>query len=114
MFPIFNRNGKVVAFGGRILHPQGPKDSKYLNSPELHNEKTVQEKIGNIVSAIDYYKYGVKIADYILSDKRLFKNENIINIADEIIYSIGNLYSFENSKYKTVYILSIRIASSGL
>ena len=35
MFPIFNRNGKVVAFGGRILHPQGPKDSKYLNSPEL-------------------------------------------------------------------------------
>lgn len=39
MFPIFNRNGKVVAFGGRILHPQGPKDSKYLNSPELIHYK---------------------------------------------------------------------------
>jgi len=39
MFPIFNRNGKVVAFGGRILHQQGPKDSKYLNSPELIHYK---------------------------------------------------------------------------
>ena len=39
MFPIFNRNGKVVAFGGRILHPQGDHDSKYLNSPELSHYK---------------------------------------------------------------------------
>ncbi len=69
--------------------------NKYLNSPELHNEKTVQEKIGNIVSAIDYYNCKVKIADYILSDERLIKNENIINITDEIIYSSDNLYSFE-------------------
>lgn len=35
MFPIFDRNGKTIAFGGRILHPKGEKDSKYLNSPEL-------------------------------------------------------------------------------
>ena len=35
MFPIFNRNGKVVAFGGRILHPQGADDRKYLNSGDL-------------------------------------------------------------------------------
>ncbi|MCQ2576269.1 MAG: DNA primase [Treponema sp.] len=39
MFPIFNRDGKVVAFGGRILHPQGEHDSKYLNSPELIHYK---------------------------------------------------------------------------
>ena len=39
MFPIFNRNGKVVAFGGRILHPQGDDDRKYLNSPELAHYK---------------------------------------------------------------------------
>lgn len=39
MFPIFNRDGKVVAFGGRILHPQGEKDSKYMNSPELIHYK---------------------------------------------------------------------------
>ncbi|MCR4579753.1 MAG: DNA primase [Treponema sp.] len=35
MFPIFDRRGQVVAFGGRILHPQGPEDRKYLNSGEL-------------------------------------------------------------------------------
>ena len=35
MFPIFNRDGKVVAFGGRILHPQSSDDRKYLNSGEL-------------------------------------------------------------------------------
>ena len=39
MFPIFNRNGKAVAFGGRILHAQGPNDRKYLNSPELPHYK---------------------------------------------------------------------------
>lgn len=31
MFPIFNRKGQVIAFGGRIL---GPGEPKYLNSPE--------------------------------------------------------------------------------
>ncbi|MBO5137293.1 MAG: DNA primase [Spirochaetaceae bacterium] len=32
MFPIFNRNGNVVAFGGRLLNGEGPK---YINSGEL-------------------------------------------------------------------------------
>ncbi len=31
MFPIWNRNGKVIAFGGRVL---GEGEPKYLNSPE--------------------------------------------------------------------------------
>ena len=35
MFPICNRKGQVVAFGGRIIHPQGPEDRKYLNSGDL-------------------------------------------------------------------------------
>lgn len=35
MFPIFDRHGQCVAFGGRILHPQGENDRKYLNSREL-------------------------------------------------------------------------------
>ncbi|MBR1638695.1 MAG: DNA primase [Treponema sp.] len=35
MFPIFDRKGQVVAFGGRILHPQGAEDRKYLNSGDL-------------------------------------------------------------------------------
>ncbi|MBR4375310.1 MAG: DNA primase [Treponema sp.] len=33
MFPIFNRNGDVVAFGGRTLRPDGVP--KYLNSTDL-------------------------------------------------------------------------------
>ena len=39
MFPIFNRNGKVVAFSGRVLHPQRENEGKYLNSPELPHYK---------------------------------------------------------------------------
>lgn len=35
MFPIFNRRGQIVAFGGRILHPQNENDRKYLNSSDL-------------------------------------------------------------------------------
>lgn len=39
MFPIWDRNGKVIAFGGRIL---GSGEPKYLNSPEtmLFNKGT--------------------------------------------------------------------------
>lgn len=36
MFPICNRNGDVVAFGGRILEGEGPK---YINSRELVSYK---------------------------------------------------------------------------
>ncbi len=33
MFPIFSPNGRVIAFGGRVLNPED-KIAKYLNSPE--------------------------------------------------------------------------------
>lgn len=33
MFPIFSPNGRVIAFGGRVLNPE-EKIAKYLNSPE--------------------------------------------------------------------------------
>ena len=39
MFPIFNRRGQAVAFGGRIIHPQGEDDRKYMNSSELPQYK---------------------------------------------------------------------------
>jgi DNA primase len=38
MFPITDRQGMVVAFGGRILgesHPEGHEPPKYINSPEI-------------------------------------------------------------------------------
>jgi len=35
MCPVFNRDGEVVAFSGRIIDPNAPKDvAKYINSPE--------------------------------------------------------------------------------
>ncbi|WP_407436647.1 DNA primase [Treponema sp.] len=36
MFPIFNKNGEVVALGGRLLEGDGPK---YINSPEMPHYK---------------------------------------------------------------------------
>lgn len=44
MFPIFNRKGQVVAFGGRVLPPANEKDRKYINSGELpwfHKRETL-------------------------------------------------------------------------
>ena len=35
MFPIFNRKGQVVAFGGRVIPPADESQRKYLNSGEL-------------------------------------------------------------------------------
>ena len=34
MFPIIDNRNRVVGFGGRILEPAGPKDAKYMNTPE--------------------------------------------------------------------------------
>ncbi len=34
MFPITDRRGQVIAFGGRVLEPAPPNAPKYLNSPE--------------------------------------------------------------------------------
>lgn len=44
MFPIFNRKGQVVAFGGRVLPPANEKERKYINSGELpwfHKRETL-------------------------------------------------------------------------
>ncbi|MBQ7611637.1 MAG: DNA primase [Spirochaetaceae bacterium] len=35
MFPIFNRQGQVIAFGGRALTNDDPKNPKYLNSYDM-------------------------------------------------------------------------------
>jgi DNA primase len=34
LFPIWNRRGQVIAFGGRLLEESGKNSPKYLNSPE--------------------------------------------------------------------------------
>jgi len=46
MFPIFNRNGKVVAFGGRVIPPADESQRKYLNSGELIQFKKKETLFG--------------------------------------------------------------------
>lgn len=46
MFPIFNRKGQVVAFGGRVLPPANEKERKYLNSGELPQFKKRETLFG--------------------------------------------------------------------
>ena len=55
MFPIFNRRGQVVAFGGRILHPQGENDRKYLNSGDL-----IQYKKRETLFAFNFAKKAIR------------------------------------------------------
>lgn len=55
MFPIFNRNGQVVAFGGRIIHPQGENDRKYLNSGDL-----IQYKKRETLYAFNFAKNAIR------------------------------------------------------
>ncbi|MBC7542578.1 MAG: DNA primase [Candidatus Sericytochromatia bacterium] len=58
IFPIANERGETVAFGGRILHGEGPK---YLNSPEtlLYNKSAV-------LYAMHLAKPGITAADGVL------------------------------------------------
>lgn len=52
MFPIFNRQGQVVALGGRLLEGDGPK---YLNSGDL-----VQYKKGETLYAFNFAKNTIR------------------------------------------------------
>ncbi len=55
MFPIFNRNGQAVAFGGRVLHPKGDNDPKYLNSGEM-----IQYKKRETLYAFNFAKNAIR------------------------------------------------------
>lgn len=64
MFPICDRAGKVIAFGGRALNPDAP--AKYLNSPETplfhkgdvlfnhHNARKAAHDAGSLVAVEGY------------------------------------------------------------
>lgn len=54
MFPIFNRQGQVVAFGGRQLD-KNPDSPKYLNSGDL-----IQYKKGETLYAFNFAKKAMK------------------------------------------------------
>ncbi len=46
MFPIFNRKGQVVAFGGRVIPPADEKQRKYLNSSDMPQFKKRETLFG--------------------------------------------------------------------
>ena len=46
MFPIFNRKGQVVAFGGRVIPPADGSQRKYLNSGDLPQFKKRETLFG--------------------------------------------------------------------
>lgn len=46
MFPIFNRKGQAVAFGGRVLPPANEKERKYMNSGDLPQFKKRETLFG--------------------------------------------------------------------
>ncbi|AEE16787.1 DNA primase [Treponema brennaborense] len=52
MFPIFDRKGQVVAFGGRLLHGDGPK---YINSGDL-----IQYKKGETLYAFNFARQAIR------------------------------------------------------
>ncbi|MCB9815020.1 DNA primase [Candidatus Nomurabacteria bacterium] len=60
MFPMAEPSGKVVAFSGRILHPDD-KASKYVNSPE-----TALYKKSELLYGYDKAKTGIRNLDFSL------------------------------------------------
>lgn len=55
MFPIFDKNGDVVAFGGRFLRGDSSKSPKYLNSGDL-----IQYKKGSLLYAFNFAKKSIR------------------------------------------------------
>ncbi|HEY0964315.1 MAG TPA: DNA primase [Candidatus Paceibacterota bacterium] len=60
MFPMGDQNGKVVAFSGRILHPD-EKSPKYVNSPE-----TELYKKSELLFGYDKAKHGIRQLNFSL------------------------------------------------
>lgn len=60
MFPLFDPGGKVVAFSGRILHPDD-KAPKYVNSPE-----TILYKKSELLYGYDKAKQGIRHLNFSL------------------------------------------------
>ncbi len=55
MFPIFNREGNVIAMGGRFLRGDESKSPKYLNSGDL-----IQYKKSNTLYAFNFAKQAIR------------------------------------------------------
>ena len=78
MFPIFDSAGRVIAFSGRILHPDD-KSAKYVNSPDtpLFNKSDVLFGIDKAKSYIRKYNFTIMVEgqfDVLMLHQAGFKN----------------------------------------
>ncbi len=103
MFPIMNQQGRVIAFGGRVL---GEGEPKYLNSPEtpvfskgrelygLHQAlKAIRENervlvVEGYMDVIALHQYGIGYAVATLGTATTEQHiERLFRLADEVVFS---------------------------
>jgi DNA primase len=65
MFPIFDQNGRIVGFGGRLLKDE-PNSPKYINSPEspIYQKSNVLYGLNFAADAIRKKEYAVFVEGY--------------------------------------------------
>lgn len=121
MFPIFDRRGQCVAFGGRILHPKGDEDRKYLNSRELphYSKKDIlyafnfaKDSIRLLKSAIicegymdciAYHQCGIKNAVATCGTALTENHLKVLkNFADTILLSFDSDGAGQNATKKSI------------
>lgn len=121
MFPIYNRKGQTVAFGGRIIHPQGPEDRKYLNSGDLIQykkretlyafnfaKKAIRENKKVIfcegyMDCIAYHQCGIEYAVAPLGTALTEEQVNMVRgFADTVLLSFDSDSAGKNATYKAI------------
>lgn len=90
MFPIFNYNGKVIGFGGRVLDDSLPK---YLNSPET----LVFNKRMNLYG-LNISKKGIKDDTLILVEGYMDLISLYQNNIENVVATLGTALTIEQAK----------------
>ena len=90
MFPIFNYNGKVIGFGGRVLDDSLPK---YLNSPET----LVFNKRLNLYG-LNIYKKSIKDDTLILVEGYMDLISLYQNNIENVVATLGTALTIEQAR----------------
>lgn len=103
IFPIINRKGKVIGFGGRALNERGPK---YLNSPETIIFKKKDNLFGLNLSQEDIRKKGFAILVEGYMDMISLYQAGVTNVAASLGTALTENQVDLISKYAKEIILS--------
>lgn len=102
MFPIFNYNGKVIGFGGRVLDDSLPK---YLNSPET----LVFNKRMNLYG-LNISKKGIKDDTLILVEGYMDLISLYQNNIENVVATLGTALTIEQAKLIRRYAKNVIIS----